>query len=73
MKKEHLSLKNEFRQKLRNFVKEFKEYISTDDDQWTIKGFIDIVKNIYTISGDTKILSKILEIHLFPKISKFAD
>src|SRR3990172_5353828 len=73
MKKEHLSLKNEFKQKLQHFVKELKEYISTDDDQWKIKGFIDIFKNIYTISGDTKILSKLLEIHLFPKIAKFAD
>ncbi|OQY43144.1 MAG: type II deoxyribonuclease, partial [Anaerolineaceae bacterium 4572_78] len=40
----------------------------TAQDQWTIKGFIDTYKNIYTISNDTKIVSKILEIHLFPKI-----
>lgn len=30
-------------------------------------------KNIYTISSDTKIVSKILEIHLFPQILKFAE
>lgn len=30
-------------------------------------------KNIYTISADTKIVSKILEIHLFPVILDFAD
>jgi hypothetical protein len=30
-------------------------------------------KNIYTISSDTKIVSKILEIHLFPKILEFAE
>lgn len=40
--------------------------------QWTVKGFIDIYKNIYTISSDTKIVSKILEIHLFPKILEFS-
>ena len=37
------------------------------------KGFIDVFKNIYTISSDTKIISKILEIHLFPKIVEFAQ
>jgi hypothetical protein len=41
--------------------------------QWTVKGFIDVFKNVYTISSDTKIVSKILEIHLFPKILGFAE
>jgi hypothetical protein len=38
-----------------------------------VKGFIDIYKNIYTISSDTKIVSQILEIHLFPQILPFAE
>ncbi|MDU9805676.1 type II restriction endonuclease [Helicobacter pylori] len=37
-----------------------------------MKGFINIDKNIYTISPDTKIISKILEIQLFPKFKTFA-
>ena len=65
--------KEHFAEKLGEFVAEFKEHISTDDGQWSIKGFIDIFKNIYTISSDTKIVSKILEIHLFPKILHFAQ
>lgn len=65
-------IKREFKQKLSKFVSELKEHISTEDDQWTIKGFIDVFKNIYTISADTKIVSKILEIHLFPKLLEFA-
>lgn len=64
--------KENFATKLEEFVTELKEHISTDDGQWTIKGFIDIFKNVYTISSDTKIVSKILEIHLFPKILHFA-
>jgi hypothetical protein len=47
--------------------------VSTEDGQWTVKGFIDICKNVYTISSDTKIVSKILEIHLFPQILAFAQ
>ena len=37
-----------------------------------LKGFIDIAKNIYTISVDTKVISKIMELLLFPKICRFA-
>ena len=61
-----------FEKQLKKFVKTFQSHISSKDGQWTVKGFIDIFKNIYTISADTKIVSKILEIHLFPKIMEFA-
>jgi hypothetical protein len=65
--------KEKFARRLETFVTELECYVSTDDGQWTVKGFIDIFKNIYTISSDTKIVSKILEIHLFPKILMFAQ
>lgn len=65
--------KAEFKRDLSAFVTELKDSISSDDGQWSIKGFIDIYKNIYTISSDTKIVSKILEIHLFPELLKFAE
>ena len=47
--------------------------IKTDDGQWSIKGFIDVYRSIYTISADTKVVSKILEIHLLPKLFTFAE
>ncbi len=65
--------KENFAENLEEFVLELKDYVSTDDGQWTVKGFVDIFKNVYTISADTKIVSKILEIHLFPKILHFAQ
>jgi hypothetical protein len=71
--KEHMKAKIEFEQQLKEFVETFQSHISSPDGQWTVKGFIDIFKKVYTISGDTKILSKILEIHLFPKILEFAS
>lgn len=58
---------------LNDFIDALKEYVSTETGEWTIKGFIDIYKNIYTISSDTKIVSKILEIHIFPEILRFAE
>ncbi len=65
--------KQTFESQLTALVRSFQAHISTDDGQWTVKGFIDVFKNIYTISSDTKIVSKILEIHLFPKIIEFAN
>lgn len=65
--------KEKFEKSLNEFVKDLKKYVSTETGEWTVKGFIDIYKNIYTISSDTKIISKILEIHIFPEILQFAE
>ena len=66
-------LKQEFFLELSQFFLLLDDHVSTDDGQWSIKGFIDVCRNIYTISSDTKIISKILEIHLFPRILNFAQ
>jgi hypothetical protein len=62
-----------------NFEKQFRLYldkmlkvVATQKGDWVVKGFIDIAKNIYTISVDTKVISKILELLLFPVILEFA-
>ena len=61
-----------FTRQLKEFAATLEAFIATGDD-WTIRGFIDIFKNIYTISADTKIVSKILELHLFPHFLSFAE
>ena len=65
--------KSEFKKELDKFADKLEKYVSTENGDWTVKGFIDIYKNIYTISSDTKIVSKILEIHIFPQILQFAE
>ena len=45
----------------------------TLNNEWIIRGFIDIAKKIYPLSTDSKLVSKILEIHLFPELLKFAE
>jgi len=72
-KEERQREKLAFKAKLQAFVKELQDYVQGGDGQWTVKGFIDIYKTIFTISSDTKIVSKVLEIHLFPKILEFAE
>ncbi|MGI9034519.1 MAG: type II restriction endonuclease [Pyrinomonadaceae bacterium] len=65
-------IKTIFRNDLIELVNQLNDYVATEDGQWTIKGFLDVFHNIYTISTVTKIVSKILEIHIFPKILEFA-
>ena len=65
--------KRKFETALRKLATTLSKHVSSSDGQWTIKGFIDIYKNVYTISHDTKVVSKILEIHLFPRILAFAE
>ncbi len=65
--------KQEFITKLRVVVESFSSFVSTKDGQWVVKGFIDIYKNIYTISTDTKVVSKIIELYIFPLLVKFAQ
>lgn len=71
--KEKEEYKKAFKNGLDRFTTKLKEFVSTENGEWSVKGFIDVYKNIYTISSDTKIVSKILEIHIFPQILRFAE
>lgn len=62
----------EFREIIISYFDEFKNSLATEEGDWIIKGFIDVYKKVYTISVDTKVISKIIELMLFPVISKFA-
>jgi hypothetical protein len=50
----------------------FAKAVATNEGDWIIKGFIDIYRQIYTVSVDTKIVSKVLELLLFPMFVDFA-
>lgn len=65
--------KDEFINKLRTAVSTFGPCVSTSNGQWVVKGFVDIYKQVYTISNDTKVVSKIIEICIFPLLYKFAQ
>lgn len=53
-------------------VSTYKSFLETDNNEWIVKGFIDIDKNVYTITNDTKVVSKIIEILLIPKLELLA-
>ena len=60
-----------FLAQLKDFANTLSDKIAVNDE-WTIKGFIDIFKNIYTISSDTKIVSKILDLNLLSQFLSFS-
>lgn len=64
--------KEQILEALQEEVKGFNEIIATEKGDWIVKGFIDIYKNIYTISIDTKVVSKVIELLLIPAFERFA-
>jgi hypothetical protein len=63
----------EFLNHLQEHALSFTKAVATNEGEWIIKGFIDIYKRVYTISVDTKIVSKVLELLLFPMFVEFAE
>ena len=61
-----------FRQALLKQFKTFHQTVVSDDGDWVVKGFIDIYKNIFPISSDTKVISKLIELMLLPPLFDFA-
>lgn len=72
LKRENMN-REQFLKELKKFSKSLTDYVSTNSGDWKVKGFIDADESIYTISSDSKIISKILEIQLFPKFKEFAN
>ncbi len=65
--------KEAFLEALRSEVATFNRAVATTNGDWIVKGFIDIARNIYTLSVDTKVISKIMELLLFPELARFAQ
>jgi hypothetical protein len=63
--------REQFLEKLQAHAATFGKAVATNEGEWIIKGFIDVYQHIYTISVDTKIVSKVLELLLFPMFVEF--
>lgn len=73
MRKIKIMNKEEFIEALQEEALSYNRIIATENGDWIVKGFIDIYKNIYTITLDTKVVSKVIEILLIPHFEKFAQ
>ena len=58
---------------LQKEVEGYNKIITTENGDWIVKGFIDIYRRIYTISIDTKVVSKVIELLLIPAFETFAE
>lgn len=58
---------------LLNYLNNSAQLKESLEGDWSVKGFIDTAKNIYTISNDTKVISKIIELMIIPVIKQFAE
>lgn len=59
-------------------VTEFEELLAhleqglqTEDGLWTLRGFVDTARRVYSLTTDTKVISKALELMLLPPLSGF--
>ena len=64
--------KQEFLTKLQALAEQCDGLLTHADGSWIVKGFIDSFKAVYAMPGDTKVLSKVVEVMLFPTFAKFA-
>lgn len=64
--------KEVFLNALQSELNALKKVASDASGDWVVKGFIDISENIYTISTDAKVVSKIMELLIFPVLCRFA-
>src|SRR5579871_4756250 len=62
-----------FLQALQAEAQTFTQAVATESGDWIVKGFIDIYRRIFTPSVDTKVVSKVLELLLYPSFVRFAD
>ncbi|HWF44465.1 MAG TPA: type II restriction endonuclease [Candidatus Kapabacteria bacterium] len=62
-----------FLKNLQKRVESFAQALLDAKGDWVVKGFIDIFERIYTISADTKVVSKLIELMLFPYFEAMAS
>ncbi len=71
-KEDHLD-SSEFLRALQGEVVQLVPTIASENGSWIVKGFIDLYKRIYAMPSDTKVISKVLELFLLPKLADFAE
>lgn len=64
--------KQKFLTKLQELASHCDGQLTHEDGTWIVKGFIDSFRSVYAMPGDTKVLSKVIEVMLFPTFAKFA-
>jgi len=62
-----------FLEHMQQQVAKLNQLLASQGGNWAIRGVIDIFQQIYALSADTKLVSKIMEIVLLPHLFQFAQ
>jgi len=62
-----------FETQFQSYLPKIIDELQSTNKRWKIKGFIDSQEHIYEITNDTKVVSKLIEIILFPLVLEFAN
>ncbi len=57
----------------RSLLVRLEQELQTKDGLWTLRGFIDTARRVYSLGSDTKVVSKALELMLLPPITHFLE
>ena len=63
----------EFNSAVKSFALSLEKLLNSKNKEWIIKGLISDENKIYSLNSDTKIISKLLEIQIFPNLLVFAN
>lgn len=55
----------------RALLSRLEQELQTENGLWTLRGFVDTARRIYSLGGDTKVISKAIELMLLPPIIRF--
>jgi len=58
---------------LRTSIQTLHRELQTEDGAWNLRGFIDTARRVYSLTSDTKVISKALELMLTPFLIKFFE
>jgi hypothetical protein len=61
-----------FRSQLLPYLSDLQHRLIDHQGHWAVKGFVDVYRNIYSLSLDTKVLSKVMEWAIMPSLLRFA-
>lgn len=70
---EHARRGESFLSSLQAKTNDLANKVSTRQGDWIIKGFVDVMRNLYTLSNDTKVISKVMELLILPELAYFAE
>ncbi len=58
-------------EEFKGLLRRLEQMLQTRDGLWTLRGFVDTARRVYSLGQDTKVISKALELVLLPPIIRF--